>query len=106
MAKTKPKAGARYRSVSGTAPPGFEVIVRDVVPADVAGAHDDSEDAVVVTWEQPGVVIDDGAEPRIESYTDDQGRERTRAVYPQTYGMVPRAVSVGLSVFADQYEAV
>ncbi len=30
--------------------PGTEVEVDEIVPADVTGAHDDSEDAVVVAW--------------------------------------------------------
>jgi hypothetical protein len=35
----------------GSVAPGTRVTVREVVPADVQGAHDDSEDAVVVETE-------------------------------------------------------
>jgi hypothetical protein len=38
---------------------GDEVIVREVVSASTPGAHDDSSDAVVIEWEEPGLVRDE-----------------------------------------------
>lgn len=59
-----PKAGETYTfngedalgSGNGSIAPGTTVTVREVVKADTAGAHDDNEDAVVVTWQAPTIV--------------------------------------------------
>lgn len=121
MPPRKPKAGDVYRYL-GPAPlgidagallPGTEVTVTAVVPADEAGAHDDSEDAVVISWEVPGTVT---TEMREESYqrpevmVDGQGNalteadgspkiqmvERKRAIPVLGYGTVSRSMSIGL----------
>ena len=44
--------------------PGTKVVVRDLVDADTPGAHDDQADAVVVEWEDTGIVIDDDGRKR------------------------------------------
>lgn len=62
------------------------VTVREVVPAATTGAHDDSEDAVVVEWQEPALGVNDQGEPAIiES---------------------PRAWSVGTNVFSDLFKKV
>lgn len=58
--------------------------VRDVVSADTIGAHDDSEDAVVVEWTEEGPIMD-----------------TERSV---TRGQVPRAVAISVSQFAELFE--
>lgn len=89
----KPQPGDRY-TYSAEEPtglpgspaivrPGTVVTVREVVPADTPGAHDDSEDAVVVEHAEPQVGYDDDGTPEI--------------VY------APRAWSVGLKAFATDY---
>lgn len=90
MAKSKPAAGDTYSLTgggigggAGALYPGQVVTVREVVPADEPGAHDNSEDAVVVEWTEPGPVLgDDGKVTRGEN---------------------PRAISVGLSQFSDLF---
>lgn len=90
MASRKPEVGGTYRLVGGgigagpgSLYPGQVVSVREVVPADEPGAHDSSEDAVVVEWSEPGPV---------------QGDDGT-----VTLGENPRAVSVGVSSFNDLF---
>ena len=74
MGQTTPKPGGTFRFLGVPAddqrlpfgagqdavPVGTVVTVRELVPADVAGAHTDGEDAVVVEWAQPEVGHDDG----------------------------------------------
>lgn len=121
MPPRKPKAGDVYRYV-GTTPlgidagallPGTEVTVREVVEAGTPGAHDNTEDAVVVEWEAPGTVTTEVREEpyeRPEVVRDAQGNarlaadgtpevrmvERRRAVPVLGYGTVSRAMSIGL----------
>lgn len=62
---------------------GTSVTVREVVPADVPGAHDDSEDAVVIEWQSPTVVNgEDGPE----------------------LGFAIRAMSIGVDQFNEDFE--
>lgn len=63
--------------------PGQAVTVREIVPADQPGAHDDSEDAVVVEWEVP---------------------DRVRTEDGWGMGTAQRAMSIGLSQFHDLFE--
>lgn len=63
--------------------PGTVVTVREVVPADTPGAHDDSEDCVVLEIPVPYVANDDDGNPVI--------------------GYSSRAYSVGLDTFASDY---
>lgn len=63
--------------------PGQVVTVRETVPASEPGAHDDSEDAVVIEWEMPSLVR-----------TDDGWGQ----------GMAIRAMSIGVAQFDDQFE--
>ncbi len=90
MAKTKPEAGETYRltgGVIGNGPgliyPNQIVKVREYVPADVPGAHNSSEDAVVVGWDEDGPVM---------------GEDGTI-----TRGASRRAYAVGVGAFADQF---
>lgn len=52
--------GEKYRLVSADAfsnlPPGLIVTVREVVPADEPGAHDNTEEAVVFVYQEPAIV--------------------------------------------------
>lgn len=135
MPTRKPKPGDRFRFVgatplgidNGALLPGTIVTIRNlgtddkpvgVLPAEEPGAHDDTEDAVVIEWEAPGTVV---VEMREEPFqraelvidldgngnkviaVDDEGRPRTelvdrkRAIPVLGYGTVPRAMSIGLS---------
>lgn len=85
-------------------PLGTRVKIRDIVDADEAGAHDNEEDSVVIEWTEAGTVAQD--EPVLVPYTDNEGTERQRAVWPTTTGEVTRAISVNLDDFATRYEAV
>jgi hypothetical protein len=86
MPSAKPAAGGRYRytgtELYGDLAPDELVTVREVVPADEPGAHDNSEDAVVVEWEVPS---------------------RVRTENGWGHGVVPRALSVGVSTFGDLF---
>lgn len=89
-AKT-PKAGDSFRLTQdnlgdgpGAIYAGQQVTVREVVDADQPGAHDDSEDAVVIEWTEPGPV------------RGDDGRVKM--------GEVPRAVSIGVAQFHEMFE--
>lgn len=89
--KSTPKAGDTYRLSAdnlgdgpGAIYAGQSVTVREVVPANEAGAHDDTEDAVVIEWNEPGPVMGDDRKVRM--------------------GEVPRAVSVSLDQFATLFE--
>lgn len=94
--------GTRFRYVGneplgqgpGTLFPGTVVNVREVVPADEPGAHDDQEDAVVIEWEEEDVVVT-GIKGH-KSYTDEDGREREKPVFSFGKGPILRAMSVGL----------
>lgn len=79
------KAGDGLGTGPGMLLPGQEVTVRETVPANESGAHDNSEDAVVVEWTEPGILID-----------PETGN--------MTRGEVPRAVSIGVSQFSDLFE--
>ena len=65
-----PKAGDQYRlnadfGVDAQVKAGTVVTVREVVKAATKGAHDDSEDAVVVEFDAPAVGYDDNDQPII-----------------------------------------
>lgn len=87
----KPKPGDTYRLATDeplgngelAIPPGTLVTVREIVKAEDPGAHDDTEDAVVVEGEQYPIVLDRGNGPEV-AYT-------------------ARAWSVGLEAFARDY---
>ena len=68
----------------GSIASGTKMKVRELVPADVKGAHTDTEDAVVMEFEEPTLGVDDKGEPVI--------------------GSVTRAVSFGLDFFADNFQ--
>lgn len=90
MAKAKPQADQTYTYSAeepvgvdaGALTPGTKVTIREVVAADEPGAHDASEDAVVVEWEAPALV---------------QGENGVEV------GTSPRAMSIGLSQFHDLF---
>jgi hypothetical protein len=122
MPKRTPKAGDEYVYVgsvpigidAGALLPGTTVTVREVVDAGEPGAYDDTEDAVVVEWDAPGVVIThvdeepyQRPEVRLDTTTreavlDDNGDlivdlvDRRRAVPRLGYGTIRRATSIGL----------
>lgn len=84
------KQGAAYR-FDGETPIGIDsnalpvdqvVEVREVVQADITGAHDDSEDAVVVEWDAPALV------------RGENGME---------VGSTRRAMSIGMSFFETNF---
>lgn len=93
MANPKPKPGETYTYTAeeplglpgspARVLPGTVVTIRELVAADTAGAHDDSEDCVVVEIHEPQIGYDDASEPQV--------------VYN------PRAYSVGLDTFAADY---
>jgi hypothetical protein len=104
----------------GSLAPGTPVRVREVVPADVPGAHDDTEDAVVIEWdEEDAVVTDVRTEPYVETVprlaagggvaTDDKGnpimdeRNRSRVVPVLGRGPCTRAMSIGAEQFATDF---
>jgi hypothetical protein len=91
MTMTKPKPGDKYRlateeplGIDFPIMPGTIVTVREIVKADDPGAHDNTEDAVVVEGEPFAIVV-----------TDEDGT-------PQI-GYTARAWSVGLDEFARDY---
>lgn len=86
----QPKAGGAFKyngtdpigSDSGALVPGTKVTVREIVPAGVKGAHDDTEDAAVIEWEAPALVQgENGAE----------------------VGYVTRAMSIGVASFTANF---
>lgn len=90
MAKAKPQAEQAYTYTAeqplgvdaGALTPGTKIQVREVVPADEPGAHDGSEESVVVEWDAPALVqTENGVE----------------------VGTAPRAMSVGLAQFHDLF---
>lgn len=91
MSKPKPKPGDAYRlSTEGplgtdqhAIPTGTLVTVREIVKADTIGAHDDSEDAVVVEAPMPALSYDEDGKPYV--------------------GETLRAWSVGLERFDTDY---
>lgn len=64
---------------------GTVMVVREVVPASEPGAHDDSEDAVVLSFVTPEAIVVDGEAVLVD---------------------VLRAWSVGVSEFDDLFEGV
>lgn len=68
---------------AGALTPGTVVTVRETVPAGEPGAHDDTEDAVVVEWTSPALV------------RTDKGVE---------VGDAPRAMSVSVQRFRDAFQ--
>lgn len=90
MPRSKPEVGDAFRLTGGgigggpgALYPGQVVTVREFVEAGVPGAHDDSEDSVVVEWTDPGPVLgDDGVVAR---------------------GEVSRAVSVSAAAFPELF---
>jgi hypothetical protein len=88
----KPQAGQSYKLTGetiGTEPGAIKTgavgKVREVVPAKEPGAHDDKEDAVVLEFSEPTLVMEDGA-PKV--------------------GEAIRAVSFGLDFFSENFEGV
>lgn len=82
--------GDRY-TYSGKAPigadagalvPGTAVRIRETVPAGEPGAHDDSEDSIVIEWDAPALV---------------QGENGVEV------GTAPRAMSIGAAQFGDLF---
>jgi hypothetical protein len=91
MARTSaPKPGTSFRLTSalgvgpGSLVEGQEVTVREIVPADEPGAHDNKEDAVVIEWDEPALVIGDDGKP--------------------VAGTANRAMSVGVENFRELFE--
>lgn len=90
MAKAKPKAAETYTFTaeqpigvdSGALTAGTKVTVRETVAAAEKGAHDDSDECVVVEWESPALV---------------QGPNGIEV------GTSPRAMSIGLTEFHDLF---
>ena len=90
MAIANPKAGEKYK-FTGTEPigadagallPGAAIEIREFVAADEKGAHDSSENAAVVEWDAPSLVLSgDG----------------------WAQGTARRAMSVGISQFHDLF---
>lgn len=87
-----PEVGERFRlsaplgAGTGALIRGQVVTVREFIEASTKGAHDDSEDALVVEWDEPAQILGDDGEP--------------------TAGFVRRAVSVGVSQFDSLFEKV
>lgn len=90
MAKAKPQAEQTFTYAAdapigvdaGALTPGTKVVIRETVPADEPGAHDSSEEAVVIEWDAPALVqTENGVE----------------------VGTAPRAMSIGLSQFHDLF---
>ncbi len=109
----KVKVGDRYRLAvpylgqgPGMLVSGQEVTVADLVSADTPGAHSNDEDAVVVEFEEPTFVADTDSEPSIRRFVDQDGVERSEAMWPIIRGSAPRRVAVGAGVFDEQFEAV
>lgn len=86
------EAGERYTytgetlGTAGDLPTGTEIEVRELVPADVPGAHDDAEDAVVIEWTDKTVGIGENGEQVLVDRR--------------------RAMSVSEEFFSDNFEAV
>lgn len=98
MAPRQPKAGETYQFKglldvddpegtpkplgrdSGALLPNTAVTVREVVPAEEPGAHNDSEDSVVIEWDRPAIMDD------------------------QSVGSVTQAMSISLERFPDWFE--
>lgn len=62
---------------AGALTPGTTVTVRETVAAGDPGAHDDSEDCVVIEWEAPALVqgengVEVGSAPRAMSISTEQ----------------------------------
>lgn len=99
---------------------GTLVTVREVVPADVKGAHSDAEDAVVITWEEEGQVIVNTAfetrsTPVMATASDGSVIMRDGEpvlklqaqevpVHEYGTGTVRRAMSVSLKQFATDFQ--
>ena len=128
MTTPSPAPGARYtyngeqlgQRAEAALLPGTLVTVREVVPAGVSGAHTDTEDAVVIEWEQEGQVIvstrfENRGAPVIATaddgtmLTDENGqpayRMESRQVPVHEYGTgtILRAMSVSLDHFAADF---
>lgn len=82
----KTTADADTRGVIAPLRAGTDVAVRELVPAGVQGAHDDSADAVVVEWVEPDILVHDA------------GRREP--------GGSPRAVAVPVGEFTSLFEPV
>lgn len=67
---------------AGALVPGSKVRVREQVAADEKGAHDGSEDCVVIVWDAPSLV---------------QGENGVEV------GFAERAMSIGLSQFQSEF---
>lgn len=90
MPRSKPEVGGTFSLTGGgigdgpgALYPGQVVTVREFVAADEPGAHDNTEDSVVVEWSEAGPVLgDDGKVTR---------------------GETPRAVSVSAASFTELF---
>lgn len=100
--------------------PGTVVTVREVVPAGTTGAHTDTEDSVVIEWEQEGQIIvnttfENRGAPTLATaddgsvITDEKGQATYRMesrqvpVHEFGTGTIPRAMSVSLAHFAADF---
>lgn len=129
MPKSSPKQGGTYtyegerigQRDDTALYPGTVVTVREVVPADVKGAHNDNEDAVVIEWEAEGqIIVETKFEKRAAPViaTSDDGnvlmdadnnpvfKLQTQEVPVHTFGTgsVPRAMSFGVKQFAADFK--
>lgn len=117
----KPKVGDKFEVISGPMmtverdgrevpfafpiPVGVVVTVEDYVEAAETGAHDDSEDSVVVSWEVDAFVEDhtdekgEAKEPAsYRTITDNEtGRVRKTAVFKTVPGKAVQRLAVGVS---------
>jgi hypothetical protein len=101
--------------------PDTIVKVREVVPADVKGAHTDDEDAVVFEWETDGQVVvsvreqpytspeplvDSEGNPRLDGDGNPMfvGVQRVHAVPVLGPGKVTRAMSMSVDEFNTHFE--
>ena len=100
-----PAEGSRYELTQaigqgpGALLPGIVMTVREVVPAKEEGAHDKSDDAVVLTFTEdaPVIVRESPANP-------DTGELGPISAHEVGRGKAERAVSVGLSDFAQTFK--
>lgn len=96
-------------------PVGTKVTVRETVAAKEKGAHNTSEDSVVIEWEVVAPVADDEAEPVMverpmldnhgRPVLDEKGKQRIQKVpvFPTKPGTVTRAMSVPASLFNELF---
>lgn len=131
MPKSSPKPGGTFKYTGerrgqrddAALLTGTVVTVRETVPAATPGAHDNTEDSVVIEWTQEAEVIvstrfekrgvpvmataDDGSVITSEN-GEPTFRLESRDVPVHEYGRGPviRAMSIGAADFADNFEGV